>query len=318
MKRILMSTILVLSLLIGAIPASAAVKENKVVWLGDYGDAAWKGVNLTTVDGKNNVTKRVYKDDAYFPTLVGDWIYFLKQETGSDVIMGQIVKVKTDGSQLSEVTKDNTYSGFSVDGNIIYFGGYDKDYNYEIGSMNLDGTGKKILLPKLSFWSYVVGKGYVFYVDTNSDQSLLYRMKFDGSGKTAISKKSVQPRDGGYSLFENTLFYAEEPGADNKQNWYLLDISGTNKKTFTSKGTISPVGYQNKHFFFEESVVNASKKTIRTLTKINRDGSQKKTITTLAEGDQFIGSLGTTFVYKTTTGKVYQIGQDGKLTKSSK
>ncbi|MEC0094379.1 DUF5050 domain-containing protein [Paenibacillus macquariensis] len=120
----------------------------------------------------------------------------MKQEPGSDVIMGQIVKVKADGSELTEVTKQYTYSGLTVDGKIIYFGGYDKDYNYQIGSMNLDGTGEKILLPNPTFWSYVMSKGNVFYVDT--DNSLLYRLKFDGNGKPAISTKIVEPRVGGY------------------------------------------------------------------------------------------------------------------------
>jgi len=315
MKRILFSAVLVVVLLVGALPASAAVKENRVVWLGNYDEAASKGVNLSIIDGKSNVTKRIYKDDAFFPTIVGDWIYFLKQEPESDVIMGQIVKVKADGSDLTEVTKQNTYSEFTVDGKMIYLGGYDKDYNYQIGSMNLDGTGEKILLPNLTFWSYVVSKGYVFYVDT--DNSLLYRMKLDGSGKTAISTKSVEPRDGGYSLFDNTLFFSEE-GTNNTRNWYLLDVTGTNKKSFSSKGAISPIGYQNKQFFFEEAVVNKSKKTIRTLTKINRDGTQKKAIATIAEGDRFIGELGVNFIFKTTSGEIYQIGLDGKVTKPTK
>ncbi|MGF7048991.1 hypothetical protein J2T13_003499 [Paenibacillus sp. DS2015] len=317
MRKTLISTILVLALFIGALPASAAVKENKVVWLGNYEETAWKGVNLSIVDGKTNVTKRIYKDQAFYPTLVGDWIYFLKQEPESEVIMGHIVKVKTDGSQLTEVTKKNTYSGFTIEGKVIYFGGYDKDYNQQIGTMNLDGTGEKIILPKLSFWSYVVGKGYVFYVDTQSGDSLLYRMRLDGSAKSKLSTKAVQSRDGGYSLFGNTLYYSEEAGDGKTSKWYLQDVSGTNKKAFTSKGTVTPIGYQNKQFFFEETIVTNSK-TVRTLTQINRDGTQNKTVATLAEGDRFIGELGTTFVYKTTSGKVYQIGQDGKVTQAAK
>ncbi|OAB40774.1 hypothetical protein PMSD_00905 [Paenibacillus macquariensis subsp. defensor] len=83
MKKILVSTILAVVLLIATLSVSAAVKENKVVWLGNYDEAASKGVNLSINDGKANVTKRIYKDDAFFPTIVGDWIYFLKQEPGS-------------------------------------------------------------------------------------------------------------------------------------------------------------------------------------------------------------------------------------------
>ncbi|MEC0094380.1 hypothetical protein [Paenibacillus macquariensis] len=67
-------------------------------------------------------------------------------------------------------------------------------------------------------------------------------------------------------MFDNTLFFSEE-GVNNTRNWYLQDVTGTNKKSFTSKGTISPIGYQSKQFFFEEAVVNKSKKMVRTLTK---------------------------------------------------
>jgi len=83
MKKKLVSTILAVVLLIGALPVSAAVKENKLVWLGNYDEPASKGVKLSDIDGKTIVTKRIYKDDAFFPTIVGEWIYFLKQEPGS-------------------------------------------------------------------------------------------------------------------------------------------------------------------------------------------------------------------------------------------
>ncbi|RUT48667.1 DUF5050 domain-containing protein [Paenibacillus anaericanus] len=317
MRKILISTIMIIALLIGALPASAAVKENKVVWLGDYADKASRGVNLSIVDGKTNITNRIYQEDAFSPILVGDWVYFLKQNPDSDVIMGQIVKAKVDGSELTEVTKESTYSSFTVEGQVIYFGGYDKDYKNQIGSMNLDGTGEKVLFSGLSFWSYTVGKGYVFYVDTENG-SILYRMKLDGTGKTAISKKSVAPRDGGYALFGSTLFFSEETYDVTPQKWYLQEADGKNLKTFTSKGTVTPIAFQNKVFFFEETIVNKSKKSVTTLTKINREGTGKKTVATIAEGDKFIGVVGTTFVYKTAAGKIYQIGQDGKVTKLAK
>ncbi|MEC0094378.1 hypothetical protein [Paenibacillus macquariensis] len=67
MKKILVSTILAVVLLIGALPVSAAVKKNKVVWLGNYDEPASKAVNLSVIDGKTNVTERIYKDNALFP-----------------------------------------------------------------------------------------------------------------------------------------------------------------------------------------------------------------------------------------------------------
>lgn len=305
-----------------AFPASTAAAapavDNKLIWVGDYNEPNWEGINLTVVDGKTNTTKRLFKGDVRAMAVSGDWIYFLKQDPDADVIVGDIMKMKKDGSALSQVTKGNDIQQFTLEGKLFYYGGYDQDYNLQFGTMNLDGSGRKVLNANLPYWSYRNGKGYIFYVDTAGD-SRLYRTTLDGKAKTALSAGEVAPRDGGYALYGDVLFYAEQ-GKTEKDSikWSLVDVTGKNKKTFSTTGWVAPIGYLNKQFFYEETVTNAAKKEVRTLTRINRDGSAKKALSVLAADDRYIGMVGTNLVYKTPAGKVYQITQAGKVLKAAK
>ncbi|WP_162463089.1 DUF5050 domain-containing protein [Paenibacillus psychroresistens] len=317
MKKTMAAIILSLALLVGILPsATAAVVDNKVIWLGDYGDKDWSGLNLTTVDGKTNTTKRLFKEDVVTYAVSGDWIYFLRQNPEDEIKAGDIMKMKKDGSKVSNVTTGNVMQNFTIEGKILYFGGYDKDYKFQLGTMNLDGSGKKILKKNIEFWSYVTTKNYIFYVDTMGT-SIFYRMKWDGTAKTAISKDAVRPYDGGYAVYGDTLFYAET-SKDEAVQWSLVDVTGKNKKTFKTKGSVQPIAYSNQQFFYEETLVKGAMNPVRTLTKIKRDGTAKKTVAIIATDDRFIGQVGTTFVYKTAKGKVYQISQEGKITISAK
>jgi hypothetical protein len=179
--------------------------------------------------------------------------------------------------------------------------------------MKLDGTGTKKLLKKISFWSYIVSKGSIFYVDTGGD-SLLHSMKLDGTGITSVSTNPVNPSDG-YKIYGDTLFYSEYGEASTQ--WYLADITGKNKVSLTSTASVSPVAYLNQWFYFEEMTSKNGVQT-QTLAKVKRDGTQKKTVAKLGAEDTFIGLLGTSFIYKTSAGKVYQIALDGKMTKPAK
>lgn len=324
MKKRWTALVLSLSLLLTAaviVPASAAAApavDNKLIWVGDDTDPNWEGINLTVVDGKTNTTKRLFKGDVRGMAVSGDWIYFLKQDPDADVIVGNIMKMKKDGSALSEVTKGNEVQQFTLDGKVFYYGGYDKEYNLQFDTMNLDGSGKKVLNPNLPYWSYLTGKGYIFYVDTAGD-SRLYRTALDGKAKTAISTGEVAPRDGGYALYGDMLFYAEKGKTEKDPvKWSLSDVTGKNKKTFSTTGWVAPINYLNKQFFYEETVTNAAKKEVRTLTRINRDGTAKKALTVLAADDRYIGMVGSNLVYKTPAGKVYQIDQAGKVLKAAK
>jgi hypothetical protein len=312
MKKSILSLALVLALLLGSMPAGAAtVKNNQVYWTGNqYLDEAWTGVNVSIIDGKKNMTKRLFKKQAYYATVSGEWIYFLKMDPDAEIIVGNIVRMKKDGSKLTEITKGNKAGKFFIQGQSIYYNAYDEKYNNNIYVSKLDGTGEKLLVKKISFWSYVIGKGLIYYVDTAGD-SLLHSMKLDGTGIKTISTSPVNS-SGGYQLFGDTLFFSEQGETTTKL--YLVDSTGKNKVSFTSEASVSPIAYINQWFYFEE-VKSKDGIDTTTLEKVKRDGTQKKTVAKLGTGDIFIGQLDTSIIYKTSSGKIYQIGLDGKITK---
>ncbi|BBI31029.1 DUF5050 domain-containing protein [Cohnella abietis] len=318
MKKTIFALGITLALLIGSIPATAATKASNVFfWLGDYQDKNWAGVNASTLDGKTNASKRLFKGDARFLTVAGDWVYFLQQDPDSEVIAGNIIRMKKDGTGSKEVTTGNKVSRFSINGQTLYYASYDDDYNTQLCSMKLDGTGSKILLKKLSFWSYEIANGLVYYVDTE-DNSRLYQMKLNGTGKTAISKGSVDPYEG-YKIYGDTLFYSESDANGFNGSSNLTDLNGKNKVTLPSKASIRPVSYQNQWFYYEEATYGKNGNiTALVLVKIKRDGTQKKVIAKLGAPDQFLGLQGTSFVYKAPEGKLYTVTTEGKITRAAK
>ncbi|CAH1198955.1 hypothetical protein PAECIP111893_01186 [Paenibacillus plantiphilus] len=305
MKKSLLLSLMALVLLLGSIPtmAAAAAKSSILIWVGEIKANGGIGVNATTITGKNNTSKQLYKGAASSLAVTGDWVYFLKQDPGSDIDSGNIVRMKKDGSKLTEITKDNkVYSRFFIDGKKIYYSTFDEN-GVKLRSMNLDGTGSKIVKGKLEHWSYIVTNGTFLYVDTKGD-SRLYRAKLDGSGKTAISAKEVDPYDG-YKLYDGVLYYSERETAG---KGYLIDVSGKNKTTLSSKVSIRPVGFLNQWFYYEEATVDKNGITTAvSLTKVKRDGSQKKTVSKLGNTDQYLGQLNGSLVYMTTAGKVFTI-----------
>jgi hypothetical protein len=315
MKKISLSLAIVLAILLGSMPALAAIgKSNLVYWIGEYQEEAWTGINVSTIDGKKNTSKRLFKEPASSIAIMGDWVYFVKQDPNAEIRIGNITKMKKDGTQLREITKGNRVGQFKIEGQSIYYDAYDDDNNLTLNVMKLDGTGTKLLIAKLPTWSYIVGKGTIFYVDTSGDR-LLHQMKLDGTDQSVISSGEVQSSEG-YKLFGDTLFYSEF-GTD-VTKWYLVDVTGKNKVSLTSKVEIRPVSYLNQWFYFEEVMTSKNGTQTQTLVKIKRDGTQKKTVANLGAKDRFIGLLDNSFVYKTSADKVYQIGLDGKIKKPAK
>jgi hypothetical protein len=215
----------------------------------------------------------LFNEQAYYATVAGDWIYFLKMNTDEEIIIGNIVRMKKDGSQLTEITKGNKAGKFFIQGQSIYYDAYDDKYNSNIYVSRLDGTGIK-----------------------------------------SISTSPVS-LSGGYKLFGDTLFFSEQGEAATKL--YLVDSTGKNKVSITSQASVRPIAYINQWFYFEE-VTSKNGLEIQSLAKVKRDGTQKKTIAKLGTGDMFIGQLETSIIYKSSDGKIYQIGLDGKITKPTK
>ena len=316
MKKLSLLLLIALSVLVGSVPAwaaSAPAKSNSVYWLEEY-DSDWAGINVSVIDGKKNASKRLFKGGARSMAVVGDWIYFLKLDPSEEIVIGDIFKMKKDGSKLTQVTKGNNVGQFDVDGQSIYYSAYDQQSNYKLYVMNLDGTGSKPLKAKLPSWSYAVGKGgTIFYVNADKND-LLYRMKPDGTGAAAVSSKPVSP--GAYKRIGDILFYSTYLAEDDTIKSYLVDQNGKNNVALDTKNSIVPVAYTNGWFYYQD---NVSKNGVESsvIMKVKRDGKQKQTVAALGEGDRYLEQLENSFVFMTSSGKVYQIGLDGKVKKPS-
>ena len=310
MKKSVVAFVVMLALIAGSASAWAASKSTQLIWAGNqYEDEAWTGVNVTTVDGQKLSTKRLFKEQAYYAKASGDWVYFLRFNPDEEIVIGNIYKMKKDGSKLTQLTKDNKAGRFFIEGNSIYYDAYDADYKSHIYVMNLDGKGAKISVKNIDFWDYTISKGFVYWPADGK----LYSMKVNGTGKKALSSASVSD----YAAFGDTVFYSE-PG-DKETKSYLVDATGKNKVKLPEKGSVRSVALQGQWFFYETNDVNAKDGTVsRNLVKVKRDGTGRKTVASLSPDDGLVGATDNGFVYKTPDSKLYLVTADGKKTKPDK
>lgn len=315
MKKLVLSLVILVLLVAGSVSAWAASKNTQFFWTG-------LGVNVTTVDGKKNATKKLFKELAFNATVSGDWVYFLKVNNDDEYIegnfyslfhKGSIYRMKKDGTELTQLTKSHRVGSFFIDGNSIYYDADDYNMINHIYVMSLDGKGAKISAKNFSnfnIFNYSISKGIVYYIDREDRK--LYTMKVNGTGKKALSSGAV----GQLAVLGDTIFYSDKQTDYKVMNSYLVDKTGKNKVKLPTTSIVSSVALLNQWFYFEKITINAKGGTeSRTLEKIKRDGKRQAKVADLPEGDRFVGTLDNTFVYTTAEGKVYQVTTDGKIIK---
>ena len=311
MKKSIVSLFVVIALMVGSVSAWAASKNAQIFWTGyQYEDGDWTGVNVTTFDGKKFATKRLYKEQAFYATVSGDWVYFLKFNQDEEIIIGNLYRMKKDGTKLTQLTKSNKVGRFFIEGNSIYYDAYDDKYeHHNLYVMSLDGKGAKISAKDFNDWNYTISQGIVYYVN-QAQEGKLYTMKVNGTGKKALSTGGVSD----YAVFGNTIFYSEYGEKGTKA--YMLDTTGKNKVTVsTAAQQIRPLAALNQWIYFEQISVDAkSGEAIRTLEKIKRDGKQQTKVAALTN-ESLLGHADSGFIYKSGDGKLYHVALDGKVTK---
>lgn len=88
---------------------------------------------------------------------------------------------------------------------------YISQYDYSIYKMKIDGSQRTRLVKDRVFTDgmllsgMMVYNGYIYYIN-DSNGKKLYRVKTDGTGRTCIAKRSIDPSDGMFIL-NNYLFY---------------------------------------------------------------------------------------------------------------
>lgn len=312
MKKIVASLVIVLALVAGSVSVWAASKSVQMFWTGNqFEDEAWTGVNVTTFDGKKVATKRLFKEQAYYATVSGDWVYFLKFNQDEEIIIGDIYRMKKDGTKLTPLTKSNKAGRFFIEGKSIYYDAYDDKWEHRnLYVMSLDGKGAKISAKDFNDWNYTISQGVVYYVNQEKDGKL-YSMKVNGTAKKALSSGSVSD----YAVLGNTLFYSESGEKGTKM--YMVDTNGKNKVTVSvAAQQIRPLAALNQWIYFEQMKIDTKTDDVtRTLEKIKRDGKQRTTVATLTTSDVFVGQSDSGFLYKSVDGKLFHVALDGKITK---
>lgn len=118
--------------------------------------------------------QRIYSCSAICLNVVGEWIYFV------DGTVGGIHKVRIDGTGKTQISSTTSYKVY-VDGDWIYY--TSQYWGGKIYKMKTDGTmATKITNEDCT--GYIVKDGYIYYV--NSDDSLVYKCRTDGKGKTIL------------------------------------------------------------------------------------------------------------------------------------
>lgn len=309
MRKIVASLVIVLALVAGSVSASAASKSAQIFWTGYHED--WTGVNVTTLDGKKVASKRLFKEQAYYATVSGDWVYFLKFNQDEEIVIGDIYRMKKDGTKLTQLTKSNKVGRFFIEGKSIYYDAYDDKWeHHNLYVMSLDGKGAKISAKDFNDWNYTISKGIVYYVNQEKDGKL-YTMKVNGTGKKALSTGGVSD----YAVLGDTIFYSESGEKGTKA--YMMDATGKNKVTVsTAAQSIRPLAALSQWIYFEQTTIDMkSGEATRTLQKIKRDGKQQTKVAALTDNDSFIGHADSGFVYQSVDGKLYHVALDGKVTK---
>ncbi|HAG10266.1 MAG TPA: hypothetical protein DCK76_02500 [Desulfotomaculum sp.] len=188
------------------------------------------GWNLTKIktDGSG---KTVLDTQAYHVNVINGWIYYTKGFLQD----GKMYKMKTDGSNRTQISEDHI-SDLVATNNAIY---YSSDYYGKSIKINLDGSGKiKLFAARANFglnvednWLYFnhndalykiktdgtelskicgddarcinVSGDWVYYSDYSEDRKVLYRINVDGTGKEKLS----DDKPGYIFVLDDKIFY---------------------------------------------------------------------------------------------------------------
>ncbi len=145
--------------------------------------------------GKKNIhnergRKKIVDEKGFFLHIIDDWIYYrIFSKNG-------IFKIRTDGTQRTQLANDKTRSINVVD-NWIYFSSFD---TRSVHKMLIDGTQRTTLTDDLADFINVVD-GWIYYI---KDWLSIYKMRTDGTEKTIIYSQEPDSRgEGRYIDFLN-------------------------------------------------------------------------------------------------------------------
>ncbi|MGQ8872712.1 DUF5050 domain-containing protein [Paenibacillus sp. TSA_86.1] len=316
MRRKWLIALLSVIMLFGIVPAYGAEDSGEsLVWDGYEDNGALMGINVTTFTGNKSKTESILPKRVSDIQRVGEWIYFLIEEE-TESWARHMAKIKKDGSAFNYLNNEGNFGRFTVVRDTIYFvkdeGTEETPDALSFGSMRTDGSNEQTILSKSPFYNFKIYSGYIYF--TNRDNGKFYRMNLDGTGKKLLSSKEVWP----YEFYGNVLFFSENMGGrDNYSSIGVFsDKNGTRKKTFTTKGSITPLTYINNKFYYLNNSIGKNGYNQSDLYVFNRYTSKKSKLRSLDAYDRFVGTVGDGLAFLSfEKGTVYKLGYDGKIKK---
>jgi len=123
--------------------------------------------------------KRLNWDSAQYINVIGDWIYYVRGST--------LYKMKTDGSERRELSKENCYEAMAVTRWLFYVNVKDT----KLYRMDLNGEN----VTKLSDGSclgFFIQSDWLYFDEFDAaGKEQIYKMNLDGSNKTTASPSEV-------------------------------------------------------------------------------------------------------------------------------
>lgn len=158
-----------------------------------------------------------------------NWIYYTGMENG-------IYKMKNDGTALKKLTSEPAWMKAELLGDWIVF----NDFIDDVYVVKTDGAVCKNLLKS---YCYQVYSGFIYYVDSND--SHIYRIKPDGTGKKKLTREAVD-----YLAVNNGFIYYSN---NSKNQFYRIKTNGTGKKKLSNNCAEDIVFLGNRIYFKDEN-----------------------------------------------------------------
>ena len=212
-----------------------------------YGDPYWRGLSRTGKDDSDSVM--LSDGSCSNINVLGDWIYFLKNEFG----YSKICRVKSDGSDKSLVVEDYSNKLLVVGEWIYYINQIDDGKLYKIKT---DGSSKTKICDDIFMQTYetmmfgletetsdfYVIDEWIYYINL-SDNGKLYKIKTDGSSRTKLSDDHIYS----FNVYGDTIYYNNT--ADGWK-FYTVKTDGSNNRKLCDYGAYETFNVYNGWIYY--------------------------------------------------------------------
>ncbi|HZK54185.1 MAG TPA: DUF5050 domain-containing protein [Desulfosporosinus sp.] len=217
-----------------------------------------KEIKRMKIDGSN--VNHLFTGYSIQMHVVGNWIYFLNLSDSS-----KLYKMDVNGQNREVLCDKEVYDMAIYDGKIYYSYDYKKESYLEV--MNLDGTGKQLLI-NVKTRNMVVDKDYIYYNDVDDK---LYRLSLKSNSVEALSTELIMK----FVKDDHWIFYTLKAPIDSRERFkglYRMNLDGSNVVALNSDVYLDELGLGiSEDWIFYGSLSRSG--TPRSTDRIKKDGS---------------------------------------------